>query len=60
MSKAGETNHARSEARKREQEQRRLDRAAAIEAARRILHDTGSQDTDKLNAWTILERLHAT
>lgn len=60
MSKAGETNHARSEARKHEQEQRRLDRAAAVEAARRILHDTGSPDTDKLNAWTILERLHAT
>lgn len=60
MSKAGETNHARSEARKHEQEQRRLDRAAAIEAARRILHDVDSHDTDKLNAWTILERLHAT
>lgn len=60
MSKAGETNHARSEARKHEQEQRRLDRAAAVEAARRILHDLNSSDADKLNAWTILERLRAT
>lgn len=60
MSKAGETNHARSEARKHEQEQRRLDREAAVEAARRILHDLNSSDADKLKAWTILERLRAT
>lgn len=53
--KAGRTNHRRHEERKKKWEQESRDKAAAVEAARSILHDPAADPAAKLTAWNILE-----
>lgn len=53
--KAGQTNHRRHEEKKARWEQQSKDKAAAVEAARAILHDPAADPAAKLTAWNILE-----
>lgn len=53
--KAGQTNHLRHEEKKARWERERKDKAAAVEAARAILHDPAADPAAKLTAWNVLE-----
>lgn len=52
--KAGQTNHRRHAEKKARWEQESKDKAAAVEAARAILHDPAADPAAKLTAWNVL------